>query len=185
MRGGASFSGGRLVLRAEGTRSDQRRLNVLIVWMENSRFCARIYDGKGRLISEKTRGVSGGSVGFRGYKGNDGLLKGETRKMTPKSFSIESGVETFHYSIADLRRFVEAAYEGTAGPILISRSAQFHSYRTSGTLDRPGPVKRMKDLHWIHMKPFSLFGPIPTAEQICNPPGITMFIEMQFIIPSK
>lgn len=91
--------------------------------------------------------------------------------MTPFKFTVKNGTEYFHYKISDLRLFVEAAKDsGAAGLLLVARDSEYSHYRVSGTFDKPRPVKRMKDLLIFHMKPMAIFGPTPTAEQICTPP---------------
>jgi len=91
--------------------------------------------------------------------------------MTPFKFTVKDGTEYFHYKFSDLRIFVEAAKDsGAAGMLLVARDTEYSHYKVSGTFDKPRPVKRMKDLLTFHMKPMTIFGPAPTAEQICTPP---------------
>lgn len=91
--------------------------------------------------------------------------------MTPFKYTVKDGTEYFHYRFSDLRLFVEAAKDsGAAGMLLVSRDSRFNHYKVSGTIDKPRPVKRMKDLLIFHMTNWSIFGPRQTAEEICTPP---------------
>jgi len=91
--------------------------------------------------------------------------------MTPYRYTTIEGTTYFHYKFSDLREFVKYAYEGTAGALLWKRSVAWTSYKLSGTLEKPHPVKRMKDLHTMHLKPNPIFdGKYCTNQELITPP---------------
>lgn len=103
--------------------------------------------------------------------------------MNPVSFTIDGDIERFHYRFRDLRDFVRYAHEGTAGYMLVWRDKKMVHYRVSGTLDRPRPAKRMKDLYWFHMQRETPFLPQKTAEQICTPSKILPLKDFGIYVP--
>lgn len=107
--------------------------------------------------------------------------------MTPCRYTIVvvDGVEVeyFHYKFSDLREFVKYSYEGNAGDLLIYRSPTTTNYRVSGTIEKPHPVKKMKDLFWFHFQRWSPFSKDQTAEEICNPKPLEMFKDWGYFIP--
>lgn len=105
--------------------------------------------------------------------------------MTPSHYTVKGKTEFFHYKISDLRIWIKAAYEGCAGELLILRTPQFTTYRMSGTLERPRPVKRMRDVTRAHFKTLAIFGPEHTADEICNPKPVEMFKDFGIFIPGK
>lgn len=92
--------------------------------------------------------------------------------MTPNHFTQNGTRITYHYSFADLRRWIKYAYEGCAGALLVGREGHRMVYKCSGTFEHPRPIELVRELITLQMMHNDIFdGPLPKDEEICTLPN--------------